>query len=182
MTVPNILTVFRLSMAPVLVMLAWFGYERGFLIILAAAFISDGIDGPIARLMRTESELGPKLDTWADVTIYLSAPVGAWLLWPDLIRHELLYFILIVASIVVPLSACLLRFRTTTSYHTWMAKTAAFCTTVSSLLLFMQISPVPFRVAAVICVIAGIEETLITLKVDKPGSNVRSLWHVMRKT
>ncbi|MBF8270863.1 MAG: CDP-alcohol phosphatidyltransferase, partial [Gammaproteobacteria bacterium] len=57
-------------------------------------------------------------------------------------------------------------------------KIAAICTTISSLLLFLQFTPLPFRVAAVLCVLAGLEEILITLMLAQPRSNVRSLWHI----
>jgi CDP-diacylglycerol--glycerol-3-phosphate 3-phosphatidyltransferase len=38
----------------------------------------------------------------------------------------------------------------------------------------------PFRIAALICLLAGLEELSITLVLDKPGANVKSLWHVLR--
>ncbi|MBF8269945.1 MAG: CDP-alcohol phosphatidyltransferase, partial [Gammaproteobacteria bacterium] len=153
MTLPNALSILRLALAPVLLVLAWLGAEQAFLVVLAMAYITDAVDGPIARRIRQETRLGPKLDTWADVTIYLSAPLGAWWLWPDLIRRELIYFTMVIASIVLPTLAGLIKFRATNSYHTWLVKIAAICTTISSLLLFLQFTPLPFRVAAVLCVL-----------------------------
>ena len=180
MTLPNSLSILRLVLAPVLLVLAWTATERVFLIVLTVAYLSDAVDGPIARRTMQQTRLGPKLDTWADVAIYLSVPLGAWWLWPDLIRRELLYCALIIASIVLPLLAGLSKFRVTTSYHTWLVKIAAICTAISSLLLFLQITPLPFRVSSVLCVLAGLEEILITLALTQPRSNVRSLWHVLK--
>ncbi len=180
MTLPNSLSILRLALAPVLLVLAWMGVERAFLVVLTLAYLSDAVDGPIARRIRQQTRLGPKLDTWADVTIYMSAPLGAWWLWPDLIRRELLYFALIVASIVVPTLAGLIKFRATTSYHTRLVKIAAVCTTISSLLLFLQITPLPFRLSSVLCVLAGLEEVSITVMLSLPRSNVRSLWYVLK--
>ena len=179
MTKPDILTLVRLFSAPVLLVLAWADKEREFIILLAVAYITDAIDGPIARRTHQESELGPKLDTWADVSVYMCVPLGAWWLWPDLIKREILYFIMIIASVIVPMLAGLLKFHKTTSYHTWLVKIAAVCTTISSLALFLGLTAVPFRISAVLCIMAGLEETLITTVITKPGSNLRSLWHVM---
>ena len=181
MTLPNTLSIIRLALAPVLLPLAWTGQEQAFLLVLTVAFITDAIDGPIARRLGRITRLGPKLDTWADVAIYLSVPIGAWWLWPDLIRREILYIAIIIASIVLPMLAGLIKFRDTTSYHTGLVKIAAICTTISSLLLFLQWSPLPFRFSSVLCALAGMEEILITLALSKPRSNVRSLWHVQKQ-
>jgi len=180
MILPDLLSVLRLALAPVLLSLAWTGLERTFVAALALAYLTDAIDGPIARRFGGESRYGPKLDTWADVTIYLCVPLGAWWLWPDLIRREVLYIALIVTSILLPLLAGLIKFRATTSYHTLLVKIAAICTTLSSLLLFLQITALPFRVSAVLCLLAGMEEVLITRSLREPRSNVRSIWYVLR--
>jgi len=181
MTVPDKITIFRMSLAPVLLLLAWFHADQIFIVILALAYVTDAIDGPIARRFRQQSEIGPRLDTWADVCIYLCVPLCAWWLWPELFMREMLYFTLIIASIIFPLSAGLIKFRSTTAYHTWLAEIAAVFTTVSSLLLFTGITPWPFRVSSVLCLISGIEEMLVTLLLERPAANVRSLWHVIRE-
>ena len=40
----------------------------------------------------------------------------------------------------------------------------------------------PFRWAAVICMLAAIEEIALTLLLSEPESNVRSLWDVLKRT
>lgn len=179
LTLPNYLSVFRLCSVPVLLLLAWFNKERIFVVLLIFAFITDAIDGPIARGTEQESLLGSRLDSWADVSIYLTLPVCAWWLWPEIIMRELEYVLAVIASVAIPALAGIVKFRDTTSYHTWMVKVAAVCTTVSSLLMFLEVTSLPFQVSAVICVLAGVEEVLITLVLEKPQSNVRTLWHVV---
>lgn len=181
MNVPDKISILRLALAPVLLLLSWFQADQVFLIVLALAYITDAIDGPIARRTGQQSELGPMLDTWADVCIYLSVPLCAWWLWPKLFIQEAPYFMFIIASIVFPLLAGLIRFGRTTSYHTWLTEAAAVCTTVSTLLLFTGVTPWPFRAASILCMLAGFEEILISLVLDKPASNTISLWHVYRK-
>ena len=170
-----------MAMAPVLLLLAWFQQGQVFLIILALAYISDAVDGPIARRTGQQSALGPSLDTWADVSIYLSVLLCAWWLWPELFVQEALYFMFIIASIMFPLLAGLVKFRCTTSYHTWLTEAAAVCTTVSTLLLFTGVSPWPFRASSVLCMLAGFEEILITIFLRQPASDIHSLWHANRK-
>lgn len=181
MNIPDKISITRMALSLVLLQLGWFQVERVFIAVLALAYLSDAIDGPIARRLGQESVFGSSLDTWADVSIYLSVPLAAWWMWPDLVTRELLYFAFIVASIIFPLLAGLVKFRATTSYHTWLTKATAACTMVSSLILFLGYTPLPFRISAILCLLSGLEEILITLKLNRPESNIPGLWHLNSK-
>lgn len=180
MTIPNMISAFRMSLAPVLLLLAWFSLEIFFLAVLILAFITDAIDGPLARHFHQDTAIGSRLDSRADVSIYLAYPVGAWWLWPDVILRELVFVLLVIASIALPTLAGLIKFHRFTSYHTWMVKIAAVSMTVTSLYMFVFGPAWPFRIATVLCIIAGLEEILITLTLKEPRSNVRSLWYAKK--
>ncbi len=180
LTIPNSLCLLRLVSAPVLLVLAWYGYRQEFIVVMVFAFLMDAVDGPIARWLHQVSELGPRLDTWADVAVYLSLPLGIWWLWPDLVRREGLYFGIIIVSVIVPGLAGFMKFRRPTSYHTWLVKFAAVVTAVSTFVLLMQGPALPFRLASFVCLAAAVEEIIITLILDRPRSDVRTLVHVIK--
>lgn len=180
MTIPNILSSFRLILAPVLLVLAWSSYSTGFMIVLIIAFLLDAVDGPIARWLNQESELGPKLDSWADFSIYLTFLIGAWWLWPEIVMRELIFILLTLASIIFPVIMSIYKFRKVTSYHTWLVKIAAVCMAPSAILLFLIDYSWTFRLASIVCVMASIEEILITMVLKKPHSNVQSIFHVRK--
>jgi cardiolipin synthase len=75
MTVPNLLTIIRILLTPLLVILLLNGRPKEALIVFVAAGITDGLDGLIARLYRQKSRLGAFLDPMADkfllVTTYV---------------------------------------------------------------------------------------------------------------
>jgi len=77
LTVPNLLTCFRFACAPVLLILAWQGHPVAFLSLLAAGFLSDALDGAIARLTGQTTQLGAMLDSSADVTTYVVVAISA---------------------------------------------------------------------------------------------------------
>lgn len=180
MNIPDKISITRMALSLVLLLLGWFQVGRIFIAVLALAYLSDAIDGPIARRLGQVTMHGSRLDTWADVSIYLSVPLAAWWLWPDLVKREITSFAFIVASIIFPLLAGLVKFRATTSYHTWLTKLTAACTMVSSLILFLGYTPLPFRISAILCLLSGLEEILITLTLNRPASNVPGLWHLIR--
>ena len=180
LTLPNLLSGSRLVLAPVLVLLAWMGLETEFLATAVFAFLLDAADGPLARWLHQVSELGPRLDTWADVAIYMVLPVCLWWLWPDLIMREKLYVVFVLTALICPGIAGLIKFRQLTSYHTWLVKFAVLTTALSILVMILEGPALPFRAASIVSLAAGAEEVLITLILDKPHSDVRSLFHVLR--
>ncbi|MGZ4982316.1 MAG: CDP-alcohol phosphatidyltransferase family protein [Methylobacter sp.] len=180
LTLPNLLTGFRFVAAPVLLWLAWNGHGIAFMGLLAIAFLTDLLDGIAARLTGQVTPFGATLDSWADVITYLTIALCCWWLWPEVVSRELFYVGLIVASCLLPALAGILKFGRFTSYHTWGVKIAAASMGLTLYILFLNGSAWPFRIAAIICILAAIEEIVITLLLPEPESNLRSVWDVLK--
>lgn len=182
LTLPNLLTGFRFVAAPGLLWLAWQNHGIAFMILLAIAFLTDLLDGLTARLTGQVSQFGATLDSWADVITYLTITIGCWWLWPSVVRRELFFVVLIVVSCLLPAIAGFWKFGSFTSYHTWGVKIAAAAMGLTLYVLFLGGPAWPFRVAAVICILAAIEEIALTLLLSEPESNVRSVWDVLKRS
>jgi CDP-diacylglycerol--glycerol-3-phosphate 3-phosphatidyltransferase len=181
LTLPNLLTCFRFISAPMLLWLAWNGFGGAFLLLLAITFLSDVLDGMVARMLNQESELGALLDSWGDILIYATIAVAAWWLWPKIVQREQVYVVMTVISYLLPVTVGIIKFHNFTSYHTWTVKFAATAMGLSIFLLFLFDIAWPFRIAAFICLVASIEEIAITFYLSELRSNVRSLFHVMKR-
>ena len=181
MTIPNILTIIRLICGFSLFVIALLNKELLFLGLLVFAFFLDFIDGPIARWTHQITEFGSWLDSIADFSVYIAFTFGAWLLWPEIILRELVYVCLLVFSIVIPVLFGYIKFKQSTSYHTWLVKFAVACMAPASIILFIGGPAWPFQLASIFSVIAGLEELLITMMLDKPRSDVRSFIHVYKE-
>ena len=182
LTLPNLLTGFRFVAAPALLWLAWQGYPIAFMVLLAITFATDLLDGMVARLTGQVTQFGATLDSWADVVTYLTIALCCWWLWPYVVTRELLYVGLIVASCLLPALAGFIKFGHFTSYHTWGVKIAAAAMGLTLYVLFLGGPPWPFRVAAVICILAAIEEIVITWLLPEPESNLRSVWDILKRS
>ncbi len=180
-TLPNLLSAFRLASAPVLLLLALQGHREAFLWLLVVAFFTDAIDGAIARLAGTTSRFGAKLDSWADVTIYAVIAAALPLLWPEIVRDEWPAVLALVASFTLPALVGLVRFRRFTSFHTWAVKLAVVASAVGLFVLLLDIAAWPFRIAAALAVIAGLEEIAISLVLREERSDVGGLLQVLRE-
>ncbi len=177
---PNLVSLIRILMAPVLLYFAVMQQPNWFMGTLLFAVFTDVLDGFLARTLKQITTMGSHLDSWGDFVIYSTMAVCAWILWPDILQRELLYFSLIVLSFTLPAVVGYIKFQHFTSYHTWSVKLAVFITVVSYVLLFTGLLDWPFRVAAAFCLYAGIEEIAITLLVQRQYVDVRSLWQVLK--
>lgn len=178
--IPNLISLTRILMAPVLFYFAITSQPYWFIGVLLFAEFTDVLDGFLARMLNQITEMGSRLDSWGDFIIYTTMAICAWILWPDILQRELLYFVLIVLSFTLPVVISLVKFHQFTSYHTWSVKLAVLVTVIGYVLLFTGLLDWPFRVATVFCLYAGIEEIAITLLFRHEHTDVRSIWQVLK--
>ena len=176
----RILSICLILLAPVMVFVAC-GGERPALVLalMGFCFLTDLVDGVLARWLRSTSTFSARLDSIADFTFYLGIPAAGWLVWPAIVAREAPWFIAGVASVVLPATVGFAKFRLASGYHVWLAKLAACCMGVGVLLLFGFGIAAPFRVAVAVAIIAALEEIAITLVLEQPRADVRGLWQVL---
>lgn len=179
-SIPNLLSGFRLIAAPFLLYIAWVERPNLFLVLLAVSLLSDSIDGFIARKLNKASELGTKLDSWGDLATYLTVPLCAWWLWPEVLKREAFFVLLTISAYILPLIIGFVKFRKLPSYHTWSAKVAAVVMSVAFFILFIFDISRPFHFAAILQALVACEESAITFLLFEWHGNVPSLWHASR--
>ena len=177
---PNLVSFIRILMAPVLFYFALTQQPYWFIGVLLFAEFTDVLDGFLARTLNQITEMGSRLDSWGDFVIYSTIAICAWILWPDILQRESLYFIIIVLSFTLPALIGFLKFHSFTSYHTWSVKLAVGITIISYILLFSGLLDWPFRIAALFCVYAAIEEIAITLLINHEHVDVRTVWQAAK--
>lgn len=181
LSIPNLLSLFRICSVPFLIALAVLGKPSYFLALFILALLSDALDGFFARKFGSTSALGGKLDTWGDIAVYLALPFCVWRLWPQIMAREILFIIIACTALFIPLLAGFLKFGKLTSYHTLGAKAAGILLGISSPLLLMGGPPWPFRLAVALFVVAEIEECLITFVLPAYETEIPSLRHLLRR-
>src|SRR5215204_7340615 len=104
MTIPNLITIFRLILVPIVIVMIMQGRWATAFVLFVVAGVSDGIDGFIARRFDMRSEFGAYLDPLADkallvsiyVTLSVTGVLPSWLAITVVSRD-----IMIVAAIIV---------------------------------------------------------------------------------
>jgi cardiolipin synthase len=73
LTIPNVLTILRILLIPVIVGFLVYGYYDYALITLIVAVITDALDGSIARMANQKTEFGAYLDPLADKLLLMAS-------------------------------------------------------------------------------------------------------------
>ena len=178
-SIPNILSLSRLALVPVLIALAYFAKAQAFLAVLAISLLSDVFDGYLARKLNQTSELGAKLDSWGDVLTYGCMILGLYWIWPQVFAQQVWFLVAATLSFVVPVAYALGKFGEYPSYHTLGAKTAAVLMAPAFYLLTLIGADLFFNAVIVFHIVVAFEEMAITSALTRPQSNVRSIFSLV---
>jgi len=178
--VPNLLSSYRLVMAPVIVLLALSEERTFFVLFLCISLVTDVLDGIVARAWNSRTSFGSRLDSVADEMTYVAALVGAFKFeYQALKPHAPLLYVFIVLlalATVIPL----IKFRKIPSFHLYSSKVNAlfqasffFCLFVFDFYIYLYYPVFTFGILACLEVIA------ITLILDNPISDAKGLYWVL---
>lgn len=180
---PNTISMGRILASPVLLVLALSGRSDEFKWLLLACLISDTVDGAIARAFKLQSQRGAFLDSTADVLNTAAALVGLICLhWPFVAEHR--WALLLVAGLYVgEVTAALWRYGRVSSFHTYLARAAAYAQGIFVMsLFFLGYSGWLFYTTVVFSVVAYVEEILLLYLLPRWTSDVRGLfWALTRR-
>ncbi len=178
----NGITLWRVIMAPLVICLAFLHKEDLFKWLLAVSFLTDAIDGLLARKYHVTSKKGSRLDSVGDDLTVLAAFIGMLVFKMDFVRQQQLILLILAGLWLLQLVLALLRYRRLTSFHTWLAKGAAILQGSFLLLLFFLPSPplVLFYIAAAATGLDLIEEIIMVLLLKEWKADVKGLYSIYR--
>lgn len=170
---PNILTTSRLILAPFLLFLQ--PMSGCFWLLYSYCFLSDLVDGLLARRMKLTSEVGALLDSFADVSFFLAVFLS---LLPRLLETQAIMVWILVIAIIRFVSYLIgyLKYRSFSSLHTWLNKAVGFLLYIFPLLLIMFHEKIVILILGIIATISALEELLITILSKKLDRNQKSLF------
>lgn len=181
-TIPNILSIYRLLVFPVLIFLILGRYTQLFALLFSMSLITDILDGWIARTFHLESELGAKLDSWADTATYIA---GFWaicsLKWQAVAPHSLWVGVFAIAWLTLYLTM-LIKFRHIVGLHTYSFKITAYLQGACMMgLLWFGFWGWLYYLAIGWGIVSCLEEILIVCLLREPQTNVKGLMWLLRE-
>ena len=178
----TLITLYRIVTFPFLVFLIFTDRVNTFKWLLLASFITDAIDGFLARKYQATSTLGAKLDSVGDDLTVLAAVIGLFVTKFEFIEKELTLFLILFGLFLIQLISSLMRYKKISSFHTYFAKAAAVLTAIFLLSVFFLdkiIYPL-FYASFIITGIELIEETIIVFLLPKWKTNVKGLYWILK--
>lgn len=117
MTIPNLLSFYRLIAFPIVLIIAVLGYETAFVILLVINLFTDILDGLLARLLNQQSEFGARLDSIADLGTYILAITGIFIFKMEDFIPYMISFGLFLSLFVFTHLLSLIKFGKLPSLH-----------------------------------------------------------------
>jgi CDP-diacylglycerol--glycerol-3-phosphate 3-phosphatidyltransferase len=180
-TIPNLITTYRLLMVPVILYFAISEREKLFAIFLVINLVSDIIDGYIARRFKMETEIGAKLDSFADNFNYVLAFIGFFVFKMEDFRPHIVSLIIFLSMLVLTVIVPLIKFRRFPSYHLYTTKVGGYIQGAFFICLFTIGFITPFYYFMIVWGILGaIECIVIDMLIPEMRSNVKGLYWVLK--
>lgn len=179
--IPNLLSLYRIIVFPVLILLIIFGNKDVFKWLIGFCFFSDFIDGYIARKFKMTSRDGSKLDSVGDMLTLVAACTGFVVFEKAFAKDHLLPIAIAASLYILQLIICLIKFKKPSSFHTYSAK-ISFIVIGSFFIItfFYGILDWLFWSAIALGIVECTEEIIIAFLLPELKQNVKSVFHVLK--
>jgi cardiolipin synthase len=179
----NGITWYRIIAAPILLVLIFTKQFDIFKWLLALSFFTDLIDGYLARKYKVVSIMGARLDSIGDDLTVFAAIIGLFVFESEFVRKEFWILITLLLLFVVQTIFALVRYKKISSFHTYLAKSAAILQGIFFILIFLLPEPLYFLfyVAAVVTGIELLEEIILVALLPQWEANVKGLFWVLKR-
>jgi phosphatidylglycerophosphate synthase len=179
----NAITLYRIIAFPVLILLIVVNRFDIFKWMLIISFLTDAVDGILARKYKANSVLGAKLDSIGDDLTILAAVSGLAVAKLEFLTEHWIIFAIPLSLFFIQIMAAFIRYRKMSSYHTYLAKTAAILQGffMCSMFLFDKPAYWLFYTTAMVTTLELIEEIIIVVVLREWKTNVHGLYWVLQE-
>jgi len=181
-TIPNILTLYRILVFPLIIYWIITGKENLVGLFIAISLFTDWLDGIIARAMKIQTELGAKMDSWADLGTYLCSFLAIYIFRWDEFRPHIFIGSLFLAVWLLSYLIVFAKFKELIGLHTYLFKATGYVQGAFIMVLFLfGFYSWFFYLAMIIGILACIEEIIIILMLKQPRTNVKGLYWILHQ-
>jgi CDP-diacylglycerol--glycerol-3-phosphate 3-phosphatidyltransferase len=182
LTVPGLLSLYRLAVTPVIIALALSEQRTLFIVFLCLSFVTDVIDGPIARARNQCTPIGARLDSIADLSTYIAALIGVFHFEYDAVKEHLLLFYIFISTLLIYGLISFIKFGRSPAFHLYSFKINTLLQAVFIFyLLVFDFNKVLYYFTMGFGILAGLEAVATALVVDRPISDAKSLYSVLHE-
>jgi PAS domain S-box-containing protein len=175
----NFLTAVRLAIAPLLLILAIAGFRTAFIVFFIITMVTGLAEEVLARKTHQFTASRSLLFSWGNFLTFFIIISGVWILWPEIIRRDVIFLSILLAAHFIPVILGYLKYSRLTSYDTWTTKLATIMIGCAALYVVTGGPILALEVAIPFYMFARIEEIAITTILPEWEHDVPSLWHAL---
>ena len=180
-TIPNILSSYRLLSFPFVLYLALSCQERWYVIFLCINLITDSLDGIIARAFNMQTAIGARLDAMADIGMYITAIVGIFVFKSADFSPHLVSLCIYIAVFAASVLVSLIKFKRLPSLHLYSSKIGGYMQGIFFFVLFTVGFYAPVYYFVIIwAILAFCEQIAVQLILKVPTSNAKGAYWVLK--
>lgn len=172
---------YRIFAAPFLLILIWLDLQLIFAWLLLISYLTDAIDGFLARRLKITSPRGSQLDSFGDQVTLIIGLIGLFYFQSNFIKTNL--FLILVAFIpyILQMIIAYLKYGKATAFHTYLAKISAILQSIFILwALFFTPEYVLFYLMIIIGILETFEEIVLIYMYDQWAADVKSIFFALR--
>lgn len=180
--IPNLLSIYRLLASPALAYCLHQKQTQTFALLFSISLITDILDGWIARTFHLESELGAKLDSWADTATYIVGFCAVFTLKWQMIAPYVHWLFAFLAAWATLYLTMFIKFRGVVGLHTYSFKITAYLQGACMIsLLWFGFWQWLFYLSIGWGILSCVEEIIIVMHLQKERTNVKGLFWLLRE-
>jgi phosphatidylglycerophosphate synthase len=175
-TIPNRITLVRIALIPILWTLFFLRMPLFIGIGLIVAYVTDKLDGFLARLLNQKSKLGDQLDSFADHLLFPSIVFWLVILRPAVYRNNRILGLVTLCAYLITIAIGLIRSGRFGGVHLLFAKLlglVGYAFAVVTLLLGP--SPILYFMTVVLVLLFSIETSVYHFRKDLFENRLHSL-------
>lgn len=172
---------YRIAAVPLLIFLIWIDARVFFTCFLLFSFITDAIDGFLARTLKISSARGSQLDSIGDQITLIMGVFGLYIFEKSFIIENYLLLLIVFIPYGIQMLIAFLKYGKATAFHTYLAKLSAMLQAIFIIwLLFFGPVYWLFYVVLVIGVLETIEEISLIVMYDTWVDGVKGIYWAVR--
>lgn len=175
------LSFYRIASAPFLLVLIGLEYRLVFAAFLLVSYLTDALDGYLARKLKITSPRGSQLDSFGDQITLIVGLIGLFYFEMAFIKVHLELIILAFVPYIIQMLLAYYKYGKATAFHTYLAKLSAILQSMFILFsLFFFPEKHLFYLMIIVGILETIEEIALIFMYDNWASDVKSIFWALR--
>lgn len=172
---------YRIIISPLLLILIWLDLRFIFSCFLLVSYLTDAIDGQLARKMKITSPRGSQLDSIGDQLTLIVGLLGLLYFETDFIKTNLTLILIAFLPFILQMFIAYYKYGKATAFHTYLAKLSAVVQSVFILWsLFFSPEYALFYIMLIIGILETVEEITLIFMYDTWAADVKGIYWALR--